>query len=178
MHNIQYLLNKYILLPFLGQKRTIKYIHKKALNRELDIDHPVTFTDKIHCRKIERNKLYVLCADKIKVRDYVKKTIGEKYLIPVFLITKKLKEEDWNNLPDSFIVKTAHASGTNVIVYDKKNTDKKEVLKIIGKYQKINFAYVWCELFYKKIKPYVIVEKLLVTKNNTIPDDYKMHCLF
>ena len=67
----------------------IKQRFKETLGYEIDFDKtPETFSQKIQFRKLyDLNPLYSLCADKYKVREYVKNKIGEKYLIPLYLVT-------------------------------------------------------------------------------------------
>lgn len=58
-------------------------------------------------------------ADKLKVREWVEETIGGQYPIPIIGDGYKTFEEiDFSSLPDRFVLKTNHASGTNVIVKD------------------------------------------------------------
>lgn len=171
----QIIKNKFIYL-FKGKKYLVMkyYIHNQGY--KYDINNPITFTEKVNSRKIEKNKLYSLCADKIRVREYVKDKIGAKYLIPSLMICKKFTDSMFDKLPNQFVIKTASGSGTIEVVKDKNKIIKKEFLKLIKKYQKVDFAFIWGEMFYKKIKNDIIIEELLLDKNGKIPNDYKIHC--
>lgn len=167
--------NKFIKI-FRGKKYLVMKYYIINQGYSYDINNPTSFTEKVNSRKIEKNKLYSLCADKIRVREYVKNKIGEKYLIPSLMIEKKLTASLFDKLPNQFVIKTASGSGTIEVVRDKSKLIKKDFLKIIKKYQKVDFAFIWGEMFYKKIKNNIIVEKLLLDKNGKIPNDYKIHC--
>ena len=52
----------------------------------------------------------------------------------------------------------------------------KEVQRNLKNRLKINYYWESKEWQYKNIKPRIIVEKLLLTKENKVPFDYKMHC--
>ncbi len=174
IHNF---LNKYIRIPILGETGTIKYLYKKRMGEKLNLDNPKKYNEKIQRRKLEKNNpLYIKCADKIAVREYVKEKIGEKYLIPLYLTTDKLSLKNIEELPNSFILKTNNASGTNIIVFDKEKENLKKIIKLMNRYIKIRYGYVGLELFYNRIKPKIIAEKLILNENDEIPEDFKFHC--
>lgn len=92
------------------KEKYIKKQFKKKLGYEIDFNkEPETFNQKIQFRKLyDNNPLYSICADKYRVREYVKEKIGEEYLIPLYLVTDKLTEEQWDKLPNSFVAKANH----------------------------------------------------------------------
>lgn len=159
-----------------GRKKVIKKYYDLNFTKELDFNNCETFNEKLQLRKLNVNPKFVLCADKVRVREYVKEKIGKKYLIEEYFHKKKITMKDIEKLPNRFAIKTNNASGTNVIVYNKKDIDKKELVNVMNFFTKIKFGYFWGEYFYNKIKPQIIVEKLLIDKNGKIPDDFKIHC--
>ena len=172
----QIFLNKYYYRFVLGKRKLIMKYYQEMQGYSYDIDHPITFTEKVNSRKLDKNPLFSLCADKIKVRGYVKEKIGKQYLIPCYFTAKKVTSKLYDDMPNACVLKTASGSGTVKIVYDKNKENKREVIKLMKSYQKVDFAYVWGELYYKKIKNRIICEKLLLDKNGNIPYDYKVHC--
>ena len=153
----------------------MKY-YKEKQKYTYDFDHPVTFTEKINSRKLDDNPLFSICADKIKVRDYVKEKVGDKYLIPCVFTAKQLTSELYDKMPNSCVLKTASGSGTVRIIYDKAKEDKNYIIKLMREYQKIDFSYLFGEFFYKKIPNNIICEELLLDKDGRVPSDYKIHC--
>jgi hypothetical protein len=168
----------YVIPMFKLEKRYITKKFKNSLGYEIDFNkEPQSFNQKIQFRKVyDKNPLFTLCADKYKVREYVKNKIGEEYLIPIYLVTDKLTKEQWKSLPDSFVIKTNHGSGYVRIVYDKNKENSDLIIKEFNRYLKVKFGSKGQEYFYNKIKPKIIIEKLLLNKNNEIPSDIKFHC--
>lgn len=165
-----------IIYHLFGPKKLIMNYYKQRFGHEYDFENPKTFMEKINTRKASQDKLLTTCADKIKVRDYVADKIGDKYLIPQYFTAKRLTSKLYDEMPNECIIKTASGSSTLEIVRDKSKLNKKEFIKTIRKYQKVKFHYIWGEMFYKNIKNNVICEKLLLTKDNKIPTDIKVHC--
>ena len=157
-----------------NKEKFIQRKFKRKLGYKIDFTkEPETFNQKIQFRKLyDNNPLYSICADKYRVREYVKEKIGEKYLIPIYLVTDKLTEGQWEKLPNSFVVKPTHDNGTVRIVKDKKVANKNKILKDMELALKLDYGKVSMENFYSNIPRKIIVEKYL--KDNI--EDYKFHC--
>lgn len=169
--------NKQLLKNIGDREKYLEKEFKKHLNYEIDFSKaPETFNQKIQFRKLyDNNPLYSVCADKYRVRSYVKDKIGEEYLIPLYLVTDKLTEEQWKNLPNSFVAKANHNSGPVQVVRNKEKVDSKKVIKELNTQIKLDFGSLTLEKFYSEIPPKIIVEKYLESKKE-IPDDFKFHC--
>ena len=165
-----------ILCIFRGKKYIVMKYYYNFYKYKYNINSPNLFTEKINSRKIEKNDLYSIYTDKLRLREYVAKTIGDRYLIPVICVTKKLTTDIYCELPNKFVIKTSKGYGTTKIIYNKKNEDEKHVLKLVRKYQKTNFSYIWGEFFYKNKKNRIIIEKLLLSSNGELPIKYGIHC--
>ena len=98
----------------------------------MDIEHPVTYSEKIQWLKLyDPNTNRSMLADKIAVRDWIKTKIGEEYLIPIYGTYDSFDEIDFDKLPDQFVIKTNHSSGWNIVVKDKSTFDRKSAKKKI-----------------------------------------------
>ena len=162
-----------------NKKKFIKKLYKEQMNRELDYDNPKSFTEKINCFKLDYKKSkynYADLTDKNKVREYVKKKIGEEYLIPQLLCVKKLKKSHFDLLPNQFVLKANQGSGSNYIVKDKSKEDYDKICTYMNNFLKIKYQYIWGEYHYKDIKPMIVVDKLLMDKDGNLPDDIKCYC--
>lgn len=152
---------------YLSDKKKEDYIQKKFkeyLGYEIDFNkEPITFNQKIQFRKLyDDNSLYSICADKYRIREYVKEKIGEEYLIPLYLVTDKLTEEQWDKLPNSFVAKANHNSGPVQIIKDKSKVNKKEIIKELNNQLKLDYGILSMEKYYSDIPRKIIVEKFLV----------------
>ncbi|WP_338733812.1 ATP-grasp fold amidoligase family protein [Mangrovimonas cancribranchiae] len=156
----------------------LKQNFKKRFGRPLNLEKPKTLNEKIHWLKLhDRTNLHTTCADKYLVRNYVKETVGENYLIPLVFQSYDIKDIKPENFPDiPFIIKANHNSSGGVIVRDKDAINWKKKRKHFKKLLKKNYYNSSKEWQYKNIKPCVIAEKLLVNKLGDIPFDYKLHC--
>lgn len=149
-----------------SDKAKEKYIQKKFkenIGYEIDFNkEPQTFNEKIQFRKLyDKNPLYSICADKYRVREYVKEKIGEEYLIPLLLVTDKLTEEQWKKLPNSFVAKANHNSGPVQIVKDKSKANMKEIIKELNNQLKLDYGVLSMENSYDNIPRKIIVEEFL-----------------
>lgn len=171
----------YIKLRYSNDELKEKYIEKKfkeKLNYEINFKiRPITFNQKIQFRKLyENNPLYSICADKYRVREYVKDKIGAEYLIPIYLVTDKLTEEQWNELPNQFVAKANHNSGPVQIVKDKSKVNKRKIIKELNNQLIIDYGILSMEKYYSEIPRKIVVEKYLLDSKRIFLQDLKVHC--
>lgn len=161
-----------------AKEKYIKKQFKKYLWYEIDFNkEPETFNQKIQFRKLyDNNPLYSICADKDRVREYVKEKIGEEYLVPLYLVTDKLTEKQWDKLPNSFVAKANHNSGPVQIVKDKTKVNKKEIIRELNNQLKLDYGILSMEQYYSDIPRKIIVEKFLENKEEKDLRDYKFFC--
>ena len=86
--------------------------------KRLHIDNPQTFDEKLWWLKLNYlNPLQTVCADKIKVRDYVAKCGLEDILIKSYGYFDTFDDIDLTLIPDDeFFLKCNHLSGGNMII--------------------------------------------------------------
>lgn len=165
------------LLNFLPDKAYLKAVFKAETGYPLNLVHPRTYNEKLQWIKLyDRKPEYVVYADKYKVREYISKTLGDQYLIPLIGMYKKAEEIPWNGLPNRFVLKCNHASGTNIICKNKAELDIPSTEKTLNAWLKKNAfwgAREWC---YKDIEPCIICEEFIETQDGNTPDDYKFMC--
>lgn len=161
----------------LDLERVISEWYESYTGKKIDIKHPVTFNEKIQWMKLYDNSpLKTQCSDKWAVREYVKNSIGEKYLIPVYGVWNSFDEVDFDILPDRFALKCTHASGTNEIVTSKQDIDLNGLKIRFDEWMGRNYAFMCgLELNYKDIVPRVYAEKYLSTEDGVDLRDYKVH---
>ena len=161
------------LLP---DKFYIKKLYKKRLKKEIDLGNPKTYTEKLNWLKLyDRNPLYSVLADKYAVRNYVKEKIGEKYLIPLIGVWNNVDEVDYENLPNSFVLKCNHDNGV-VICKNKSDFDWEKAKQVLLSHYNRNYYKKCREWSYKRIKKKIICEKYMSDANQPILVDYKFFC--
>lgn len=155
----------------------LKYKFYRLMNKKLNLVNPQTFNEKLQWLKLyDRNPMYTNLVDKYEVRKYIAETIGEEYLIPLIGVWEKFEDIDFSKLPSQFVLKCTHDSGGVVICIDKSKLDIEVAKNKINKSLKTNYYYSGREWPYKNVKPKIICEKLLKTKDGQVPSDYKFHC--
>lgn len=155
-----------------------KRIFKKVHGYNLDLENPITWNEKInHRKRYGDKKKMALIADKYRVRDYVQSIVGKEVLIPLLGVYDKIEDVDCNALPDNFVIKTNHGSGSEhiSIVSKKSGIDINKLREKFNRALKDNFGENMGEYFYQEIDRKIIIEEYLVSGSFT-PNDYKFHC--
>lgn len=152
-------------------------LYKKKTKKTLDWNNLRTYNEKMQWAKLyENNKQKSTLADKYLVRNWVEEKIGKEYLIPLLGVWDTFDEIDFEKLPDRFVLKTNHGSGTNIIVKDKNCFDKIEAKNRFDMWIKTNFAFKnGFQMQYNDIKPKVIAEKFIECVDGDLKD-YKFLC--
>ncbi|MBO5621024.1 MAG: glycosyl transferase [Butyrivibrio sp.] len=153
----------------------VKAIYYAATGNHVDLERPTKFNEKLQWLKVyDRNPLYQTLTDKLAVKEYVKKIIGEKYIVPTIGIWDTFEDIDFTKLPNQFVLKCTHDSGSAVVVNDKQNIDLEELSKRFSKALSIDYYYVGREHGYKNIPRKIIAEPKL--NGDSVKDikDYKV----
>lgn len=144
----------------------------------LNLEKPISWNEKIQFRKlVDDPKQFSKYVDKYTVRDFVAKTIGSEYLIPLIAKFDYITVEDLESLPNSFVIKTSNGGGgENVkIVYNKNDEDLKVICDVFNEYLEIKIGHKIDEYFYDIEKPCILVETLILDEFGNLPSDYKCH---
>ncbi len=166
-----------ILRDLLSSKMCIRIRYRLKLGKKLNLENPRTFNEKLQWLKLyDKNPLYIQLADKYEVRQYVKEKIGEQYLVPLIGIYKDENEIPFDNLPEQYVLKCTHDSGTVIIMNEQNNITTDEMKLILRRSLKRNFYYLGREWPYKNILPRIICESVIQTVDNCPPRDYKIFC--
>jgi len=168
-----------ITIDWSNRKKYVQNIKKSfesCFGYNLDLKNPKTFAEKMMWLRIYDNTLLKSnCADKYKVREYVKDKIGEEYLIPIYGVYDNFDDINFNNLPNQFVIKCNHGSGYNVIVKDKNIFDKDVAKQKVDSWLKTDYGTLYGEIHYSSIQPKIVIEKYLQQLNGKIYD-YKFYC--
>lgn len=142
------------------------------------IRNPRTFNEKMCWRKwYDRSDLFVTLSDKIAVRDYVEQRLGQEYLTELYAVTDDPSSIDFDALPDSFVAKGSHDSGSVKIIRDKGKTSKTEFIASLQETMaKSGRKQLHNEWWYNQIKPRIMFEELLWDRRHGVPHDYKLFC--
>lgn len=171
-------------LPICLFKKQIYKLYLKHTNKRLNLDNPSRFTEKIQVLKMRyRNPLVTSLSNKLEVRNYVAQKFETNIYSPkLYGIWDSFEELEKNcqfkNLPERFVIKTNHASNTNVIIREKKLLTKNLGLlnDIFSKFLRTNYAYKSFEMQYENIKPKIYIEEFLEKTGEQRNRDYRFAC--
>lgn len=166
-------------LPWLknDDKTFVKWDYYFGMGKFPDLNNPQRFNEKLQWLKLhDRRPEYTQMVDKYEVKEYVKKIIGEEYIIPTLGVWDKFDDIDFSILPNQFVLKCTHDSGGLVICPDKSKLDINKARKKINKRMKRNHFRKHREYPYKDVKPRIIAEKFMVDESGTELKDYKFFC--
>ena len=168
----------YAAMHVVPEEWYLKRRFKKLVGYPLNLDNPQTFNEKLQWLKLhDRNPLYTKMVDKYEAKKYVADIIGEEYIIPTLGVWNHFDDIDFDKLPEQFVLKCTHDSGSIVICKDKATFDKKAARKKLERGLRYNYYYVGgFEWPYKNVKPRIIAEKYMVDESQTDLTDYKFMC--
>jgi hypothetical protein len=159
----------------------LKIIYFLTFGKWLDFEHPekfTTFNEKIQWLKLNSNTpLHTQMVDKYEVRDIIQKKLGEGFTFPLLGVWNSFDEIDFSKLPEQFVLKPTHDSGSIVFCRDRKTFNLAAARKKLTKALKRNYYWLGRETPYKNVKPRLIAEPLM-TDNTEKTDlkDYKLFC--
>lgn len=174
-----YKLNSFINLISRSDKKFIENTFLKQQGYLIDLKNPKTLNEKINWLKLNfSHKNETVLADKFAIREFVKKSFGEDFLIPLVFETQNpslITPEIFPGYP--IIVKANHDSGSYRIIRNKNSVDWSKLQTDCRFWLTRNYYWVERERQYKNIVPRIIIEKLLITKDGKIPFDFKLNCI-
>lgn len=145
------------------------------MGKRLDLKNPKTMNEKLQWLKLyNRKPEYTTMVDKILVKDYVAKIIGEDYIVPLLGVWDSPEQIDFDTLPDQFVLKTNHSGGNTgvVIVKDKSKIDQKAIREKLHVSMKSDIYARYREWPYKNVERKVFAEAYL----GDDLADYKFYC--
>ena len=160
----------------MSDEEFLKKKYKYLIGTELNLDNPKTFNEKLQWLKLhDHNPIYTVMVDKYLAKKYVADIIGDEYIIPTLGVWNNPDEIDFDFLPEQFVLKCNHNSGTGLcICTDKSELDIPNVKKGLRKGMADNYYLHGREWPYKDVPRKIIAEKYLVDESGKELKDYKV----
>jgi len=179
----RYLKNPYLAFGYdlikthpnwMSDKYYLSILWKMTMGYNLNWNDPKTYNEKLQWLKLhDHNPLYPILVDKYRVKKWVSEQIGEEYVIPTLFSYSSTDEIDLDSLPDQFVLKCNHDSGSVVICRDKSSFDLSTAKKKLAKALSHNYYWDAREWAYKKVPRCIIAEPYLEDDNSKELPDYK-----
>lgn len=154
---------------------------KKTSGITPDIKSPTTLSEKICHRLVyDHNNLYTMLADKLAVREYVASRTTRVKAVPLIGVYRSFSHIDFSTLPDQFVLKCNHDSGSTIICTNKDQFNYRQARKKLTLALKKNLYYTTREWQYKNITPVILCEPYVDLFNNadrnSTPEMLRIHC--
>lgn len=165
----------------------LDHFHSKLVEREwlrwkgypIDWDNPRDINEKIQWLMcFSDTSQWSVCADKYKVREYVASKGLADILVPLYGMWTNVDDIDFDLLPDKFVIKCNHDSGSCLIIDKSKGFDPDAVRSALAAHLKVKYGYAHGEMYYNRIVPCVMAEQKLeqVSGIGNSMIDYKIWC--
>ena len=173
------------LYRFLGRKwyeweldhhhdRVVQREWKKRFGHPIDWDNPKDINEKIQWLMCFTDiSEWTRLTDKVKVRDYVVEKGYGDILVPLLGTWESVSDIPWDFLPEKFVLKCNHDSGSTHIIDSK--TNRQDVSASLDDALKQKYGYRHGEMHYNGIEPCIVAETYL-DSGESLPVDYKVWC--
>lgn len=139
----------------------------KIYGKYMNLSNPKHFIEKVTWMELNTDlSLWTQCADKYRMRDFVKQHHCEQYLPKLYGHWDDPESIDFAELPSQFVIKANNGCGTVKIIKDRNKINQQELVKELKEWLKEPFGYMGGQIHYMNIKPCIIAEELV------IQDDY------
>lgn len=156
----------------LSDKRFLKLSFELHLGYRPDLENPRSFNEKLQYLKLyDRQERYIPMVDKASAKQWAASIIGEEHIIPTIGVYDKVEQIPWEALPQQFVLKCTHDSGSIVICRDKAKMDRKQAIRTLRKGLATSYYFSQREWAYKGVTPRIICEPFMGELT-----DYKFFC--
>ena len=149
-----------------------------AMRKPLNLRNPKTFSEKLQWLKLfAYKKEYSDMVDKVKAKEFAAKIIGQEYIIPTLGVWDSADDIDFNMLPDRFVLKCNHNSGTGMyICKDKTKMNEVEVREGLRKGLEEDYFLPGRDKPYRDVERKILAEAYMEDSRTKELRDYKFFC--
>lgn len=169
-------------LSFLPDRLYLQIFYFATTGKFINFKNPKGFNEKQQWLKVNnRRQEYSKLVDKLRVRDHINEQLGEGHVFDLLGYWKSFDDIDFDRLPDSFVLKCNHDSGSTTVIRDKSKLTEEDFTRMRNLYTRRlgkDFFYAGREYPYKNLDRYIMAEKLMIDEENPEKsiEDYKFFC--
>lgn len=132
-----------------------------------NLEKPRNLIEKIYWMQMHCDiSVWTLCADKYRMREYVKSRGCADYLPKLCGVWNSAAEIEWKSLPQQFVIKTNNGCASVLVVNNKDDFSEYKVKKQMKHWLDIPYGYRGYQPHYLGIKPCILAEELLHQDEN------------
>ena len=163
------------LLKKLPDEQFLKLQYLYHFHEFPNFKNPQTYNEKLQWLKLhDHNPLYTKIVDKLEMKKWLVPLVGEGYTVPTLGVWNTPDEIDFDSLPNQFVLKWNHDSGSIVLCKDKSTFDKELAKKKLQHGYKVNGYWYGREWPYLNVPPKVFAEPYLEDSITHELRDYKV----
>ncbi len=164
-------------LSFIPDSLYLKLVFFIKTGKSLNLEQPKTFCDKQNWLKIHKiHPEYSMLVDKLNVSKIVNNKLNGDYFFPLLGVWSHYEEIDFSILPQKFVLKCNHDSGSVKVVLDKDKIDHRKFKEFFNGRLCMDTYSIGREYPYRGIIPKIFAEKYMVPSGETDIKDYKFFC--
>lgn len=161
----------------MSDKLYLSVLWKMKMGYKLDWKHPKKFNEKLQWLKLyDRKSIYTTMVDKYRVKQLVVNKIGEQYVNSTLAVYNAVDEINLDELPEQFVLKCNHDSGSVVICKDKASFDLETAKRKLDAAMNKNFYWEAREWPYKNVQHVILADRYLDDHLGDELRDYKFYC--
>jgi len=164
------------ICSFIPDKQYLELRYLLKFKKRLNLQNPKTYNEKLQWMKLyDRNPIYTKLVDKQAVKKLVKDVPGLN-VIPTLAVWNNPDDIDLSNMPEQFVLKCTHDSGS-VLIFKKKDAYSLDYVKEhFRKAIKRDQYLAGREWAYKNVRPRIIAEPFMIDSSGSGLRDYKFFC--
>lgn len=169
------MLRIYRYFRFVPDAIYLKIMFRLRMGYPLCLSHPETFNQKLNYLKLhDRKPVYTKMVDKLAVNEIVRQKCGSKLgLINIIGVYDRAEDIDWSALPEKFVLKCTHDSGSAIVCENKSSFDRKRAKEALDFSMKHNYFYAMREWPYKNAERKIIAQEYIEELSGGLTD-YKI----
>ena len=173
---IRYIVEKVCksVIDSLPDYATVNLTYFRHFLRFPNLRHPRTFNEKIAWRKLyQHNPLFPIFGDKVAVKAEIAKLVGAQHITETLWVGSNPEDIPFDGLKPPYVIKVNHSSGGNVFIRTAQDIKRDKIVASMREQLRFLHGYRNREWGYFGIPHKVMVERMVVTPDGEVPEDYK-----
>jgi len=163
-----------LVLRLLPDRQAVSLEYFAAFRSLPNLRAPQALNEKIAWRKLyQRDPLFTIYSDKIAVKREVANIIGERHVIETLWTGERPQDIPFDALVPPYVIKVNHSFGRNIFIKERSDIRREEIIKSMTRQLKRAHGRRHREWGYVDIPRKVLVERMLILPDGSVPNDYK-----
>ena len=164
-------------LQFIPTRLYLRIVYRIKTGKRLHLKNPILFAEKLNWLKVNNiHPEYTRFADKAFMKQYIAESFGSRFVIPSYGVWNSFDEIPFDDLPNQFVLKCTHDSGSAQVVKNKNEMDKAALRKFFKRRLKNSSYSLGREYPYRYVPRRIIAEEYHECENGTYITDLKIMC--